>query len=95
MYRREEWFGPESCLAVVAGTVCLSLPYLVADLRDAIWLICAPLILGITLTAIGSLPTPWRPHARRTGVGFLAAFACLALGIPCFLAGLATASLLS
>ncbi|MET7767464.1 hypothetical protein [Nocardia sp. NPDC005366] len=88
-YVRQDWFGPESFVAAVAGMACISLPYIGAVPRDAAWLIAAPPIAGALLIALSAVGPPISDSLRRTGVGMVVAFAGFLLAIPGLLVGLA------
>ncbi|MEV5836756.1 hypothetical protein [Nocardia sp. NPDC052112] len=88
-YARQDWFGPESFIAVVIGMVSISLPYTGLVPRDAIWFITGPPIAGGLLIAISAAGLPLSDNTRRVGVGLLAAFAGFLLCIIGFLIGLA------
>ncbi|MEU0507067.1 hypothetical protein [Nocardia sp. NPDC005998] len=88
-YARQDWFDPEAFIAVVIGMVSISLPYTGLVLRDAIWFITGPPIVGGLLIAISAASLPLSDSTRRVGVGLLAAFAGFLLCIIGFLIGLA------
>jgi len=88
-YVRQEWFGPESFVAVVVGMVCISLPYTGIAPRDATWLIAGPPIAGALLIALSAVGLPREDSLRRTGIGMLIAFAGFLLAIPGLVVGLA------
>lgn len=88
-YERQDWFGPESFIAVVVGMVCISLPYTGLAPRGAIWLIVGPPAAGLLLLALSAVRLPYSDSLRRAGVGLLSAFAGFVLAIPGFLVGIA------
>ncbi|SUD47911.1 Uncharacterised protein [Nocardia otitidiscaviarum] len=81
-FLRNDWFGPESFAAAIAGLICISLPYIGWLPNDAVWAILAPALAGSALL-------PFAGTARRIGVGFVTAFAGFVVVLIAFLIGLA------
>ncbi|MBF6173829.1 hypothetical protein [Nocardia blacklockiae] len=88
-YARQDWFGPESFVAVVVGMVCVALPYAGLVPREATWLIWGPPLVGILLIASSAAGSAFAGSLRRAGVGLVLAFAGFVLAIPGLLLGIA------
>lgn len=91
--RISESFGPESFVTSVAGLVCISLPYTFSAAREAWWLVILPLVAGVALVMISnSVGNARSSTLKRSGVGFLVAFAGFVLSLIGILAAIAVIS---